>query len=99
MNAPPANTRVCPALLRIPPAPPPAPRLASYAVGEAPPADIFARHTIRRSAAERTERWRDRLHGAALAVAFAAILAGAYAIAPLTAGPIRPHVASIEVAR
>jgi len=76
-----------------------APPVTVYAVGDAPPADLFARHTARRTAAERRDRWRDRIHGAALALAFAAILAGAYVIAPLTAGPIRPHVASIEAPR
>jgi hypothetical protein len=96
MNAPPADTRVCPALLRIPPAPPAAPVMASYAVGDAPPADAFATHTAHRTAAERRERWRDRMHGAGIAVALVAAVAAAVALSHATAGPIRPHVASME---
>jgi hypothetical protein len=80
MNAPPADTRVCPALLRIPPAPP------------GPP--LFATHTARREAEARAARRADRRAAAGLAVFFAAALAAAYAAALATAGPIRPHVAA-----
>lgn len=64
-----------------------------------PPADVFATHAAHRTAAERRERWRDRLHGAGIAVALVAAVAAAVALSHATTGPIRPHVASIEVAR
>lgn len=75
------------------------PAVAVYAVGDAPPADVFARHAGHRAATERAERWRDRLHGAGIAAALLMAVAAAVALGNATAGPIRPHVASIEVAR
>jgi len=86
MNAPPADTRVCPALLRIPPAPSGAP--------------LFATHIARRQADARAARRRDRLAAAGIAVAMVAALAAAHALSRATAGPIRPHVAAtLEASR
>lgn len=62
-------------------------------------ADLFRTHTARHQAEARAQRRRDRLAGAGLALAFAAVLAVAYLAAHATAGPIRPHVASAEARR
>lgn len=69
------------------------PSIGVYVVGDTPPA-TFAGHIARRDRAARAERWRDRLHGAGIAIALAGAMAAAYAAAQATAGPIRPHVAA-----